>query len=191
MGDGKEYLMLRDEIIHLDELVNNTINFSYVFVAAILSFALTKSDSTFVLMVYVAVLPTYIIVLSKSLQIYRITAYLYVFCEGEDSNFKWEHRRHQYIRDNNGMALNNEPRSFHWPFLIADIATFMLFLQRNTWDVHGIIKFIIALICLMAIIILFLKYKNYETQNYIEAWEKVLEFEINGCCTQATPLTDK
>ena len=49
----KEYLMLRDELLHLDTVVNNTINFFYVFIASFIAFALTQEDTIFILLSYI------------------------------------------------------------------------------------------------------------------------------------------
>ena len=46
----EEYLMLREEILHLDSVVNNTINFFYVFMATYVAFSLTQEDTIFILL---------------------------------------------------------------------------------------------------------------------------------------------
>ena len=48
-----EYLMLRDEILHLDTIVSNTITFFYAFIASFLAFALTQTDNVlFILCIF-------------------------------------------------------------------------------------------------------------------------------------------
>ena len=54
----EEYLMLREEILHLDSVVNNTINFFYVFMATYVAFSLTQEDTIFILLSFI-VTPVY------------------------------------------------------------------------------------------------------------------------------------
>ena len=84
----EEYLMLREEILQLNTIINSTINFFYVFVSAVLLFAINQTDSLYVLLTYLIIFPAYAIALSKAIGTYRIGGYLYVFCEGSD--FNWE-----------------------------------------------------------------------------------------------------
>ena len=85
-----EYLMLREEILHLDSITNNTINFFYAFIAAYIAFALTQEDTIFILLSFIGIIPPYLIVLNKMNALCKIGAYLYVFHEG--GSFKWERR---------------------------------------------------------------------------------------------------
>ena len=43
-----EYLMLREEILHLDSIANNTINFFYAYISAYISFALTQYETNLI-----------------------------------------------------------------------------------------------------------------------------------------------
>ena len=44
-----EYLMLREEIIHLDTIISNVVNLFYAFIASFIAFALLQSDTIFIL----------------------------------------------------------------------------------------------------------------------------------------------
>ena len=183
MDKSKEYLMLRDEIVHLDEMTNNTINFSYAFVSAILSFSFTQKDSIFILLPYIVIIPAYKIVLTKSQAVYKITAYLYVFLEGED--FLWEHRRNIFITSKGGsMSLDEDFRYFHYPFLIDAIVTSVFFVIRNDMCVYGVIKLFIAVALFTWVLRMFFKYKRSETQDYIEKWKEIKSEEQNQFAQQ-------
>lgn len=87
----KEYLMLREEILHLDEVIVHTINFFYAFLASFLAFALTQKDTIYIVLSYIVILPAYLIVLSKLHGMSKIGGYLYVYHEKHgNTNFKWE-----------------------------------------------------------------------------------------------------
>lgn len=45
MKKDKEYLMLREEILHLDIIINNTITLFYTFISAIILFVLERKNS--------------------------------------------------------------------------------------------------------------------------------------------------
>lgn len=84
----KEYLMLREEILHLDSLINNTISFFYTFMATYLAYALSQDDTILFVLSYMVIVPAYMIVLSKMQGICKIGAYLKVVHEGNE--FNWE-----------------------------------------------------------------------------------------------------
>ena len=46
----KEYLMLRDEILHLDEVIVQTIAFFYSFIAGYMVFALSHRDTIYIIL---------------------------------------------------------------------------------------------------------------------------------------------
>lgn len=76
------YLMLREEILHLDSILNNTINFFYVFIASYSAFSLFQEDTTFLLLSYIVIIPAYQIVLNKMQAMCKIGAYLKIYHEG-------------------------------------------------------------------------------------------------------------
>lgn len=111
----EEYLMLRDEILHLSNMENNIMNFFYVSVATILTFSLTQQDTMFILLPYIIIIPSYRLVLSKMKGIYKIGAYMYVFLEGK--TFNWERRTSKFYSKLPNV-FGGKVQSFNWPFCL-------------------------------------------------------------------------
>lgn len=171
MGKSKdEYLMLREEILHLDTVVNNTINFFYAFMATYLAFALTRYDTVFILLSYIIMIPAYLIILSKMKGMSKIGAYLKVFYEGQE--FNWETRNLKYIEDNNQIMI---PSNF--PFVFVNIAVFALILYHTKWTTpmacYESVKIILAIVMFVSLMILTLKNRNINTRSCLEKWEKI------------------
>lgn len=147
-----EYLMLREEMLHLESIINNTINFFYVFIASFLAFALTKNDTIFLLVSYIITIPAYLIVLSKMEGMCRIGAYLCVFHEGKE--FNWETRNMKY-KENRGRKTFTYLISSNFPFVFVNVAVFVLYLYRTPWDyfynIYEICKFFLAVIMFFCI----------------------------------------
>lgn len=177
MDKKGEYLMLREEILHLDTVINNTINFFYVFIAAYMAFALTKDDTIFLLLSYMVIFPAYLIVLSKMQGMCKIASYLYVFHEKSDvSIFKWERRISEY-RKNNKTGIFSYIISSHFPFLLVSISVATLFFGSTKWEniskPYEIIKVIICMI--FSFLLLFMIYKNRKISatDYIDNWKDI------------------
>lgn len=172
----KEYLMLREEILHLDTLVNNTINFFYVFIASFLAFSLIQDDTIFLLLSYIVILPAYLIVINKSQGMLKIGAYLCVFYEEKSFNFKWESRNVQFNK------LGSKPnfsylRSFSLPFVLVSAVTTILIIYRTgvnaNFQLYEIVKAIVALLSFALIMAIALKTRRVTPDVYKRAWEKV------------------
>ena len=165
----EEYLMLRDEIINFETIINNTINFFYAFISALISFALTREDTIFVLISYMAILPAYLIVIGKREGMIKIGTYLKVYGEGE--LFNWETRK-PLIK--NKSFFNKSTSDL--PFLFSNIFVFILFLFQlryvKIYNCYEIIKFIIALILFFSVWYLYRKYRD-NTDNYEKEWKKL------------------
>lgn len=169
-----EYLMLREEILHLESIINNTINFFYVFIASFLAFALTQNDTIFLLLSYIVTMPAYLIVLSKMEGMCRIGAYLHVFHEGKE--FNWERRNLIYKKDR-GRKTFTYLISSNFPFVFVNIAVFVLYLYRTPWDhikeIYELCKFIYASTMFMTLSILILKNGNISVSDFTQNWEQV------------------
>lgn len=177
MDKKDEYLMLREEILHLDTVINNTINFFYVFIAAYMAFALTKDDTIFLLLSYMVIFPAYLIVLSKMKGMCKIASYLYVFHEESDSSvFKWERRISEY-RKNNKDGIFSYIISSHFPFLLVSVSVTILFFCNTKWEnmnkLYELIKMIMCII--FSFILLFIIYKNRKISSvdYINNWNNI------------------
>lgn len=177
MDKKDEYLMLREEILHLDTIINNTINFFYVFIAAYMAFALTKDDTIFLLLSYMVIFPAYLIVLSKMKGMCKIASYLYVFHEKSDGSiFKWERRISEY-REKNKDGIFSYIISSHFPFLLVSISVTTLFFFNTRWDsmnkLYEIIK--VFVLVMFSFILLFTIYKNRKISvtDYINNWENI------------------
>lgn len=171
-----EYLMLRDEILHLSEMENNIINIFYTSVTAILAFALSQSDTIFLLLPYVVIIPSYLMFISKSEAIYKIATYLYEFHECEDMFF-WEHRNREFAKKKNHALLNDV--SYNLPFLFVNILTLVLFLLkfnlRSTAYIYEWTKFFIAVFLFGCTIYLVRKKGKVDIGYYRDVWKEIKE----------------
>lgn len=169
----EEYLMLRDEIIHLDSVINNTISFFYIFMATFLAFALTKSDTIYILLSHIVIIPSYLIVIGKNMAIYRISAYLVVFHEGE--TFNWETRLMKLKRKR--LKIFSFINLLEFPFIFVNMAVFILYCCRSQWEIplsiYEIGKLAFEIIILLIFIILMNKNRKISVNDYIEEWIKI------------------
>lgn len=172
-----EYLMLREEILHLDSIVNNTINFFYVFIASYIAFALLQKDTIFILLSYIVIIPAYQIVLNKMQAICKIGSYLKIFHEGED--FNWETRHMQYKERYESSHFRII--SWHFPFMLVSIAISVLFFGKMNWEnifsIWEIFKIIICINCILFILNNVYRYKNISPKDYIEKWEEIRDLK--------------
>ena len=167
-----EYLMLREEILHLDSIANNTINFFYAFISAYIAFALTQDDTIFILLSFMGIIPPYSIVLNKMDALCRTGAYLNVFHEGEV--FNWERRYMSYRKKYESSKLR--VISWNTPFSIASIAITILFLYRTKWECFSVVDIIKSVICIALLLwVLYKAFKNINKnpQDYIKRWENI------------------
>lgn len=172
-----EYLMLRKEILHLDSITNNTINFFYAFISAYIAFAMKQEDTIFVLLSFIGIIPPYLIVINKMDALCRIAAYLNVFQEG--GNFNWERR---YIRYKEKYESSKfRIISWHTPFILTSLAVTILFFYKTNWQNISIIDTIKCLICLTLLLWILCKAcknRNISPIKYIKRWEKVIDNKI-------------
>lgn len=172
-----EYLMLREEILHLDNITNNTINFFYAFIAAYIAFALTQKDTVFILLSFIGIIPPYLIVLNKINALCKIGAYLYVFHEGKD--FKWERRHMRYKDKYESSAFR--VISWHFPFIFVSVAVSGLLIFKTNWLSITVIDIIKIMICIMLLLIVLIKaYKNrnISPKVYVEKWEEFMDNNV-------------
>lgn len=168
-----EYLMLREEIIHLDTIISNVVNLFYAFIASFIAFALLQSDTIFILLSYIVIIPAYMIVLNKMKAMYRIAAYLKIFHEGNE--FNWETRYMQYKDKNESSRFRVV--SWHYPFMVVSIAVTALLIYKMEWDknlsFYEISKLFVGLLCMIFIAINMIKYKNLGVKDYINKWDGI------------------
>lgn len=168
-----EYLMLREEILHLDSIVNNTINFFYVFIASYSAFALLQEDTLFILLSYIVIIPAYLIVLNKMQAMCKIGAYLKIFHEGKEFNWETRHMQYKNIYESSHFRVI----SWHFPFLLVSVSVSILFLFKTDWNSIGsgweIFKLLICFISMIFILYKLLAFKNISPADYIDKWLKV------------------
>ncbi len=170
----EEYLMLRDEILHLDSLTNNTINFFYTFIVAYIAFALTQEDTIFIILSYIGIIPPYLIVLNKMNALCKIGAYLNVFHEYEGGDFQWE-RRHMKYKDKYESNIFRVI-SWHFPFLCINFLIIVLFIYKTNWKNITITDGIKGIICIILFLIILcktVKNRNISPRNYIHKWKSL------------------
>lgn len=181
MMRDKEYLMLRDEILHLDQIIVHTINFFYAFLASFIAFSLTQDDTIYILLSYVVILPAYLMVLSKMRGMSRIGGYLYVIHEGTSgSEFQWETYNAKFSaciakkKRFSASKITTFMHTFHYPFAVTNIATFCLFCLRTHWynlTVYEIIKTVICILLFIFIFCLINENRKIGTKEYIAKWD--------------------
>lgn len=173
-----EYMMLRDEILHLNERINNTINFFYVFVSAVLAFGINQEESIFVLLTYMVIIPSYMIVLNKRNSVYKIAAYLYVFHEGKE--FNWERRQKKLYQKLNAQTGRRASVS-QYPFLIVSTFVTIVFAIKTNWNsicvVSEFLKVLFGISLYIIQIVLVFRNKGGHIDKYIPYWKEVKEDE--------------
>ncbi len=171
--NSKEYTMLRDEILHLDTMVNNTINFFYVFVSAVLIIAINQTDSLYALIAYVVIIPAYLMTLSKEKGIFKIGAYLYVF---QEEDFNWE-RRNRKMNGTNVRPALYKIQSVNLPFLFVSTFVMIIFFIKTSWSDIGytceFVKVIIAVGLYVMQLTMIWKNRIINIEKYIPLWEKI------------------
>ena len=164
----KEYLMLRDELLHLDTVVNNTINFFYVFIASFIAFALTQEDTIFILLSYIVIIPAYLIVISKMQGICKIGAYLSLFHEGRSLTGKQE------ILSLTRNMLLYSPISCHQTsrlFLSVRLLSSCSCIALNGISFLRFMRNVscaLQLFCFLVVLVLAYKNRNINTKDYIK-----------------------
>ena len=175
----KEYLMLREEILNLCTIANNTLTLFYAFIAAYFAIAFNRSDSIYMILSYIAIYPVYIIILVNSQGSAKIGAYLAVFHEKkDDSDFKWETRNLAFYEKNKTkfyrIGPNNMP-FFAVSFIVTIYViydTYRLIINEN-FNTYGMAKLIISLVLFIIILLIYLNNRKVSTQTFVEKWEKV------------------
>lgn len=171
-----EYLVLRDEILHLDNVIHNQISVLYVTVASILAFAINQDNSLLFLISYVAILPEYLIVVNKSDGMYKISGYMASRLEGGE--FNWENNLIKFNNKYNNVRAYSR-QAYDFPFVFSSmLATTMFFMTvdyDNLKSWYIIIQIIIASVCFLCVILIFIsryRIKN-RTEDSKSKWDKL------------------
>lgn len=171
---NNEYLMLREEILHLDGIINNTLNILYVFIATFLAYALGQEDTFYILLSYIGVIPMYIIVVSKIEGMCRIGAYLKVYHEGKE--FMWE-TRNMELKKKRGRNNFTFVISSFFPFEFINIAIFIIFILQTKWNLINSLyeksKITIAILLFLILTISFWKNRDMSTRKFLKEWENL------------------
>lgn len=175
----EEYLMLREEILNLNTITNNTLTLFYGFIATYFAFAFNKGDSIYMILSYIAIYPIYIIVLINSQGISKIGGYLAVFHENKkNSKFNWETRSLTFYEKNKVKMYR--VGSSNMPFLAVSFIvtlyviydTYKLMIEGN-FKSYGIAKLIISLSLFFIIVLIYINNRNVNTKTFVDKWEKV------------------
>lgn len=173
----EEYLMLREEILSLGDLENNVMNFFYVSITSILAFSLTQKDTIFILLCYMVIMPSYRLVLSKEIGIYKIGAYLYVFHEGKNKDFIWERRSSKFHAKLPKIFKRVIP-TFNYPFIyINTFVTILFFLKTNWMEVYifsyELFKILICIFLNILLIHSIIINRYIDKSCYIPIWNEI------------------
>ncbi len=174
-----EYLMLRNEMLKDYDIIQNSRYLLYVAVASILSFSISQNEPLLFLIPYVVIIPTYLLSIDYTLDMYRICTYLMVFLESGE--FNWENRQYKF-----NYAIDKKiPRRynfFHFPFISSSFACTLLFflfvdypIDLKTVSLKFIIEIIVSVLLIIIVLFIFIKYINMPKfqKKYIEAWQEV------------------
>lgn len=112
MPDEKEYMMLRDEIYKIYDILEKTRNLFYVAVAAIFTCSLTLEFPILFLAAYCMIIPCYWVTIDYQRGMWKIGTYLAVFHEGKDSDFNWERRNFTFSCKNGNRYVNSYSSPF-------------------------------------------------------------------------------
>ena len=127
-----EYLMLKNEINKIYDIVEKTRNLLYVTVAAIFTYSFSKKDPILFLIPFSIIIPCYIVTIDYQRGMWKIGAYLAVFHEGVD--FNWERRLYEFNERIGGLFLN----SYNFPYIFTGIASvFLLFVKCDFFKDFG------------------------------------------------------
>lgn len=176
----QEYMMLREEIVKLEEIINHTVTFFYAFIAGFLMFVVKQEDTILVLLSYIVLLPAYIMVLSKYEGIFRIGAYLKVYHEGEI--FNWETRTMKLKRINH---RNNYTflSSAHFPFLFTNFFIAGIYILKIDYKVitqpYEVMKVAALIFLFVSVLVLCKKNRNLSVEFFVDKWERVKQMEGN------------
>lgn len=172
----KEYLMIREEIMHYYDLIQNLRNMLYISLAAILTFAISSDyDPLLCLLPYCVILPIYIVTIDYQYGMWSMGTYLLVFLEGEQ--FNWETRLH-ILNTSLNEKMERHASSYHYPFVVTGLSCTILFFLKI--DYHEMnYRIIIEIIFAIILTISFLIYiKIQKTPDeiksvYIHEWKNI------------------
>lgn len=181
---SEEYLMLRDEILHCMQIVDNSRNILYVTVSAILAFAFTQAEPLIFILPFIVIIPIYLVTLDYMSSLYKIGTYLVVFCDNE--SFKWEKR----LVDLDDSKIKNATRfrwAFHIPYLFTSLACIALFSysmfinNQCISSFTSILRIIVAVLLLFVVSTIFLKYRDMAKirEDFKNKWENLKISEEN------------
>lgn len=185
----KEYLMLREEILHLSTVISQTTNFFYAFIATYVATIVTISnrDTIYIIFMYIVIWPAYLIVLNKAQQMYKIGGYLLVYHEKKDhATFKWETYSLKFSENCASKKLfsfdwlQSHMRAYHFPFSLVNITAFLLFAagtyqnRQNIFSIYEGLKIVIFMILFFIMSVLIYEQKKTTTNDYVTMWETII-----------------
>lgn len=187
MQSKDEYLMLRNEILQIYNIVHGTRSILYLFVSGIVSYAFVNNKLGLLLLPHIVIIPMYLIAIDYTRDMYRIGTYLQVFHEGKD--FNWETRQYKlnYTIKNKMIRF---AKVFHLPYLTTSVSCFLCFLYKSCSgnpniligfvtkpyeNIKTVIYIIIILIELIITLIIYFKYRDMTSiqKNYYTSWNEI------------------
>lgn len=192
----EEYSYLNEELIHLDNVINNTINFFYVFLATFLSFVLKEDDTIYLLLSHIVIIPAYLLVISKRMAMNRTAAYIQIFYEGK--GISWQTRVGKF-QPKKGPLIFHFVHASHFPFIMVNFIVLFLFLyssyMNKTYDLYSNLiahllyqedflhtkieliyetsKLFFEVICTTFTFIITIKNRNLSVKDELSSWEDV------------------
>lgn len=176
----EEYRLIKEEIISTENNRYQAISILYVGVAAILTFAISQEEKNALLFIvpFFVIIPIYFMVENLGHGIYKMGAYLYVFHEGESSEFHWETMLYK-MNDDTKKTINRRANNFKWPFLALSAASLLLFFLFFDWanlrTPFSVVSILLALICAVVMLAIYSKNADVDAlkETYISEWQKL------------------
>ena len=198
-----EYTLIRDEMIAQYKFNQSNDSIMYALTIAILAFGLGTGNKDYVvcLIPLFVIVPLYLRSMDLNEGIAQQGAYLNVFRDGK--SFMWERRHHEYDETYNRsywFYKFRAPLRYYMLILICGLAAWMKhcestdfksavarILEQTDWKTSwmnnvatGTVEsLIIAILCLCAASIIFLRCNNFIwlRKKYIERWEQIKQEE--------------
>lgn len=167
--EEKEYLMLREEINKIYDIIEKTRNLLYVGVAAIFTCSFSLENSVLFLAAYFVIIPCYLVTVDYQTGMWRIGTYLAVFHEGESKNFNWERRTFVF----HNKMKNKYVGSYNSPYILASFFSSFLYIVLS--DQKSYFWLFISIVALIIFNIYIYKQGNPQKikETFIEKWKMI------------------
>ena len=170
--NGKEYLMMREEILQYLNEYQLVRNMMYLITATTLGFGIKDGNFNLAylfLLPLIVILPSYIVSINYWEGVVKASTYLMVFLElNRECRFRWESRHYLLNKE-----YKNTPKiNVHIiPYLVCTVMCIILYFANINYK--NILDIMIGIVVLIISIFVFFYYKCVDNEWYLERWMKV------------------